>query len=83
MQQIENAGRPATTSNNPARVFLPQDMMNALIAMWRRESGQDIVEYAIVLALIALAAGVAISGFTTAVATAFTSVGTHLTMYSS
>jgi pilus assembly protein Flp/PilA len=47
------------------------------------ESGQDIVEYAVVVALIAMAATATMKTFATTIATAFTSVGNKLTTYTS
>jgi pilus assembly protein Flp/PilA len=47
------------------------------------QSGQDLVEYALVLALIALAATVSMKTLATNIGTAFTSVGTKLTTYTS
>jgi pilus assembly protein Flp/PilA len=52
-------------------------------AIIRDESGQDLVEYALVLALIALAATVSMKTLATNIGTAFTSVGTKLTTYTS
>jgi len=49
----------------------------------RDESGQDMVEYAIVMGLIALGATVAMKGLATTIGTGFTSVGTKLTTYTS
>ena len=43
------------------------------------DSGQDLVEYALVLALIALAATVSMNSLATSIATAFTAVGTKFT----
>ncbi|ADW67544.1 Flp family type IVb pilin [Granulicella tundricola] len=43
------------------------------------ESGQDLIEYALVAALIGLGAVVAMNGFSTKVKTAFNSVGSSLT----
>jgi pilus assembly protein Flp/PilA len=47
------------------------------------ESGQDLVEYALVLSLIALAATVSMKALATTLGTAFTAVGTKLTTYTS
>ena len=47
------------------------------------DSGQDMVEYAIVMGLIALGATVAMKGLATTIGTAFTTVGTNLTTYTS
>jgi pilus assembly protein Flp/PilA len=43
------------------------------------ESGQDLIEYALVAALIALGATAAMSTLATTISTAFTTVGTKLT----
>ncbi len=47
------------------------------------EDGQDMVEYAIVLGLIAMGATVAMKGLATTIGTGFTSIGTKLTTYTS
>lgn len=47
------------------------------------EQGQDLVEYGLLLVLIALAASAGISGVATAIGHAFTSVGTMLSTYTS
>ena len=57
-----------------------QNLKDALIG---DESGQDLVEYALVVALIALAATVSMKTLATNIGTAFTSVGTKLTTYTS
>jgi pilus assembly protein Flp/PilA len=58
-------------------------MQNLKDALVRDESGQDLVEYALVLALIALAATVSMKTLATTIGTAFTNVGTKLTTYTS
>ena len=45
------------------------------------EEGQDLIEYALVVALIAFAATAGMSTLATAINTAFTGVGTTLTTY--
>ncbi len=52
-------------------------------AFIRDESGQDLIEYALVVALIALAATAGMGTVAKAINTAFTSVGTKLTTYTS
>jgi pilus assembly protein Flp/PilA len=47
----------------------------------RDESGQDMVEYAIVMGLIALGATVAMKGLATSIGGGFTSIGTKVTNY--
>ena len=49
----------------------------------RDERGQDLVEYALVVALIALGATASMSTVATAIGTAFTNVGTKLGTYTS
>ena len=45
------------------------------------EEGQDLIEYALVVALIAFAATAGMSSLATSINTAFTSVGTTLSTY--
>lgn len=45
------------------------------------ECGQDLIEYALIVALIAFAATVGMSSVASSINTAFTSVGTKLTTY--
>jgi pilus assembly protein Flp/PilA len=45
------------------------------------EEGQDLIEYALVVALIAFAATAGMSTLATKINTAFTSIGTTLTTY--
>lgn len=52
-------------------------------ALIRDESGQDLVEYALVVALIALGATASISSLASSFSTAFSSVGSKLSTYSS
>ncbi|HEX4277976.1 MAG TPA: Flp family type IVb pilin [Bryobacteraceae bacterium] len=47
------------------------------------ESGQDLIEYALVVALIALAATAGMTTVAGKIGTAFTSIGTKLTTYTS
>jgi Flp pilus assembly pilin Flp len=46
--------------------------------IFRSESGQDLVEYTLILALIALAATVAMNSVATGINTAFSNVATKL-----
>lgn len=57
--------------------------MQTLKDLLQEDSGQDMVEYAITMALIALGATAAMPGLATTIGTAFTSVGTKLTTYTS
>jgi pilus assembly protein Flp/PilA len=49
------------------------------IAFLNDESGQDLIEYALVAGLIGLGAVVAMSGLATKIGTAFNAVGSQLT----
>ena len=49
----------------------------------RDESGQDLIEYALVAALIALAATAGMSSLASQINTAFSNVGTKLVTYTS
>jgi len=48
-------------------------------ALVRDESGQDMIEYSLVIALIGLAAIVSIKGLSTHIASAFTTIGSDVT----
>lgn len=49
----------------------------------REENGQDLIEYALIAALIALAATAGMTALAGKINTAFTSVGTKLSYYTS
>ena len=51
-------------------------------AILRDESGQDLVEYALVVSLIALGATASMSSLATSFSTAFSKVGSKLSTYS-
>jgi pilus assembly protein Flp/PilA len=56
--------------------------MQAMVSTWvQDESGQDLIEYALVVALIALAATVSMKAVATSIGAAFTSISTKLTTY--
>jgi pilus assembly protein Flp/PilA len=57
--------------------------IQALKDALKDESGQDMVEYAIVMGLIAMGATVAMKGLATTIGTGFTSIGTKVTNYTS
>ncbi len=52
-------------------------------ALLENQSGQDLIEYALVVALIALAATAGMSSVATEISAAYTSIGTKLTTYTS
>jgi pilus assembly protein Flp/PilA len=51
----------------------------AFVALIKDESGQDLIEYALVAGLIGLGAVVVMSGLATKIGTAFNTVGSSLT----
>ena len=57
--------------------------MQALRQALKDESGQDLVEYALIVALIALAAVVGMNSLALAINQAFSKVGTKLSTYTS
>jgi pilus assembly protein Flp/PilA len=54
-------------------------MKNLLRRLWREEEGQDLVEYALLIALIALAVTAGMSSLAVAINTAFSTLGSKLT----
>jgi pilus assembly protein Flp/PilA len=56
-----------------------RNLKHTLSNLLSDESGQDLIEYALVAALIALGATAAMSTLATTISTAFTTVGTKLT----
>ena len=56
-----------------------KSIKHMFVAFMNDESGQDLIEYALVAGLIGLGAVVAMSGLATKIGTAFSSVGNQLT----
>lgn len=56
-------------------------MRNLLTAFWKEEQGQDLIEYALVVALIALAATAGMTTVATGINTAFSGIATKLNNY--
>jgi pilus assembly protein Flp/PilA len=56
-----------------------QNFQRFFFALVRDESGQDLIEYALVAALIALGATAAMSTLANSISTAFSTVGSKLT----
>ena len=56
-----------------------QKIKQALIAFLKDESGQDLIEYALVAGLIGLGAVVAMTGLSGKIGNAFNTVGNNLT----
>ena len=51
------------------------------LQMFREENGQDLIEYALVVALIAFAGAAGMNTVATKINAAFTNIGTKLTTY--
>lgn len=51
---------------------------SALLAFWKEEDGQDLVEYSLLLAFIALAAVALLGGVKTSVNTIWTNINTKM-----
>jgi len=67
--------------DNLLKLYLKiQNLKDAVI---RNQSGQDLIEYALVVSLIALAATAGMSTVATKICTVFTNVGTKLSTYTS
>jgi pilus assembly protein Flp/PilA len=54
-------------------------MKLSLQRLWAEESGQDLIEYALLVALVALAAAAGMNALATSINTEFTKLGTSLT----
>ncbi len=61
------------------KLYVKAEVM--LAAIKNEEDGQDLIEYALVVALIALAATAGMSTLATSINSAFTSVATKLNSY--
>jgi pilus assembly protein Flp/PilA len=55
--------------------------LSVILQILKDESGQDLIEYALVVALIAFAATAGMSSLATAINTAFNHMGTKLAVY--
>jgi pilus assembly protein Flp/PilA len=61
--------------------FILLSLYGKIQSVIRREEGQDLIEYALVVALIAFAATAGMNTLATDINTAFTAIGTTLTSY--
>lgn len=73
----EQAGRGHKVTNSDTEKENP--MMNIVKRLWNEENGQDLAEYALIMAIIALGATVAMTSLKTAVSTTFSNVASNLT----
>lgn len=60
-----------------------KDFLTRLSRFLKDDQGQDLIEYALVVALIALAATAGMNTVANAINTAFTNIGSKLTSYTS
>jgi pilus assembly protein Flp/PilA len=58
---------------------MKKNIKNAFVAFMKDESGQDLIEYALVAGLIGLGAVAAMTGLSGKIGNAFNSVGNNLT----
>jgi len=66
------------------KVYLTaQTLRSGLLRMVKDERGQDLIEYALVVALIAFAAAAGMTSVARKINAAFTNIGTKLTTYTS
>jgi pilus assembly protein Flp/PilA len=66
------------------KVYLTaQTLRSGLLRMVKDERGQDLIEYALVVALIAFAAAAGMTSVAGKINAAFTNIGTKLTTYTS
>jgi len=56
-----------------------KNIKHVFVAFLNDESGQDLIEYALVAGLIGLGAVIAMSGLSTKIGTSFNTVGSQLT----
>jgi pilus assembly protein Flp/PilA len=54
-------------------------MKTFLMRLWKEEEGQDLVEYGLLVALVALAATAGMNALATAINSTFSNLGTRLT----
>ncbi len=64
-------------------INLYSNLREVMVALHREDSGQDLIEYALIAALIALAATVGMGTVATAINTAFSKIGSKLIGYTS
>jgi pilus assembly protein Flp/PilA len=62
-----------------ARAKGKTEMKNLLKRLWQEEAGQDLIEYALLVALVALAATAGMNSLATSINTEFANLGTSLT----
>jgi pilus assembly protein Flp/PilA len=54
-------------------------MKNVLMKLWKEDQGQDLVEYALLVVLVSLAAIVAMNNLASGISDAFSNAATNLT----
>ena len=70
--------------NKPLKLYLnTQKMRHALRRFLTNDNGQDLIEYALVVALIAFAAAAGMTSVATQINAAFTNIGAKVSAYTS
>ena len=77
MHYTTGAGFPGTARSRSNRK--ENDMKNVLMRLWKEEEGQDLIEYALLVALIGLVVAAAIPALATAITGVYTRAETALT----
>jgi pilus assembly protein Flp/PilA len=83
-ERLRDVPQPKSSriTSNPVdrRKTESEDCMKTMIKrLWSEEEGQDLIEYALLVALVALAAAVGMNSLATAINAEFTTLGTSLT----
>ena len=60
---------------------MTKELLDSLVCLHQDEAGQGLVEYLLILALIALGAIVAMKGLATSISSAFSKIGSILGQY--
>jgi len=72
--QVRSDSRPVAAPN-----IRKNEMTNSLKSLWYEQEGQDLVEYALLIGLVALSATAGLNAIAKSINAAFTAVGTSLT----
>jgi Flp pilus assembly pilin Flp len=64
-----------------SKKIVPATPLLSLVRLWNEESAQGLVEYVLILALIAFSAVAGMSNLASAISSAFSQIGTYLGKY--